>query len=117
LLCNGLGARLELLQPLVDHLLQAHAVIRLDVSGVGESHTPTMPYTFTRLARRLRTLLGQYGGSPPDLFTRGGALAQQFANQNPRRCGRLILAATTVGHQLFPALGARYADQLLAVSA
>src|ERR1700690_2716628 len=37
LLCNGIGARLELLQPFVDALDPRRAVIRFDVPGIGGS--------------------------------------------------------------------------------
>jgi poly(3-hydroxyalkanoate) depolymerase len=33
----------------------------------------------------------------------GGGLAQQFAFQNPRRCGRLVLASTATGALMVPA--------------
>lgn len=33
----------------------------------------------------------------------GGALAQQFAFQNPRRCRRLVLVATGTGAMMVPA--------------
>ena len=44
LLCNGIGASLEALQPLVDALDPDRGVIRFDVPGVGGSPLPPLPY-------------------------------------------------------------------------
>jgi len=44
LLCNGIGASLQLLQPLVDALDPRRPVIRFDMPGVGGSPAPVVPY-------------------------------------------------------------------------
>ena len=44
LLCNGIGASLEALQPFVDALDPDRGVIRFDVPGVGGSPLPPFPY-------------------------------------------------------------------------
>jgi len=44
LLCNGLGANLELLQPFVDALDPRRPVIRFDMPGIGGSPAPVIPY-------------------------------------------------------------------------
>src|ERR1700754_2811008 len=67
-LCNGIGASLEVLDPLVAHLDPDTTVVRFDVLGMSW----------------------------------GGALAQQFAFQNPRRCRRLILVSTGTGAVMVP---------------
>jgi poly(3-hydroxyalkanoate) depolymerase len=105
ILCNGIGASLELLQPLVDHLSSARTIVRLDVPGTGQSPTPTLPHTIPGLARTLGCLLDQRDYRHADIlgFSWGGALAQQFAFQNPRRCRRLILVATATGAIMVPA--------------
>jgi poly(3-hydroxyalkanoate) depolymerase len=105
ILCNGIGASLELLQPLVDHLSPARTIVRLDVPGAGQSATPTLPYTLPGLARTLGCLLDRRAYRYADIlgFSWGGALAQQFAFQNPRRCRRLILVATATGAIMVPA--------------
>ncbi len=43
-LCNGIGARLELLQPFVDALDPQRAVIRFDLPVIGGSPPPVIPY-------------------------------------------------------------------------
>jgi len=104
-LCNGIGASLDLLQPFVDALDPGIPVIRFDVPGVGGSPPPSWPYTFATLARRLGALLDQLGHGTVDILgiSWGGALAQQFAFQNPLRCRRLVLVSTATGFLMVPA--------------
>jgi len=101
LLCNGVGMRLEALQPFVDALDPAIEVIRFDAPGTGRSQLPSLPYRFTTLALLLRQMLHDLGHQQADVLgiSWGGGLAQQFALLNPRRCRRLILVATSTGPQ------------------
>jgi len=101
LLCNGIGMRLEALQPFVDALDPAIEVIRFDAPGTGGSQLPSLPYRFTTLALLLRKMLHNLGHQQADVLgiSWGGGLAQQFALLNPRRCRRLILVATSTGPQ------------------
>ena len=106
LLMNGIGASLEVLQPLVDALDPRRTVIRFDVPGVGGSPRPVVPYvlpTFSPVVAGLLTRLGCDG--PVDVlgFSWGGGLAQQFAVQHRARCRRLVLAATGTGSLMVPA--------------
>jgi poly(3-hydroxyalkanoate) depolymerase len=104
-LCNGIGASLEVLDPLVEHLHPDTAVIRFDVPGTGASPDSPLPYGFPYLAAVLGRLLKKLGFSGKvDVlgFSWGGALAQQFAFQNPRRCRRLILVSTGTGALMVP---------------
>ena len=99
-LCNGIGASLEVLDPLVEHLNPDTTVVRFDVPGTGASPDSPLPYGFPYLAVVLGRLLKKLGlDGPVDVLglSWGGALAQQFAFQNPRRCRRLILVATGTG--------------------
>ena len=50
LICNGIGASLDLLQPFVDELDERIEVVRFDVPGVGGSPDPQIPYSFAMLA-------------------------------------------------------------------
>jgi poly(3-hydroxyalkanoate) depolymerase len=102
-LCNGIGASLEVLDPLVENL--TCPVIRFDVPGTGGSPTSLAPYGFPYLAWVLGRVLSKLGIGVVDVLglSWGGALAQQFAFQNPRRCRRLILAATGTGALMVPA--------------
>jgi len=94
------------LDPVVENLDQGTTVVRFDVPGSGGSPDSTLPYGFPYLAAVLRQLLNKL-----DLNTRavdllglswGGALAQQFAFQNPRYCRRLILVSTGNGIIMVP---------------
>jgi poly(3-hydroxyalkanoate) depolymerase len=105
-LCNGIGASLEVLDPVVEHLDPDTTVVRFDAPGSGGSPDSPLPYGFPYLAAVLRQLLNKL-----DLNTRavdvlglswGGALAQQFAIQNPRYCRRLILVSTGNGAIMVP---------------
>jgi len=57
LLCNGIGANLELLQPFVDALAARRGrripVIRFDMPGTGGSPTTKLPRRMPQLARML----------------------------------------------------------------
>ncbi|MEV0332477.1 poly(3-hydroxyalkanoate) depolymerase [Nocardia sp. NPDC050717] len=104
-LCNGIGASLELLQPFVDRLDPAIPVVRFDVPGIGGSESPRLPYTFATLAHLLGRVLDELGYGEVDVLgiSWGGGLAQQFAFQHPRRCRRLVLVATATGSLMVPA--------------
>ena len=49
-LCNGIGASLEVLDPLVAQLDPGTTVVRFDVPGTGASPDSPMPYGFPYLA-------------------------------------------------------------------
>ncbi len=104
-LCNGIGASLEVLDPLVECLHPDTTVVRFDVPGSGGSPNSPLPYGFPYLAAVLGQLLKKVGltGELDVLgLSWGGALAQQFAFQNPRRCRRLILVSTGTGAVMVP---------------
>ncbi|MGO9384253.1 MAG: alpha/beta fold hydrolase [Mycobacterium sp.] len=102
-LCNGIGASLEVLDPLVEQL--DSTVIRFDVPGAGGSPASIAPYGFPYLAWVLGRVLSKLGIGVVDVLglSWGGGLAQQFAFQNPRRCRRLVLVATGTGALMVPA--------------
>lgn len=103
LICNGIGANLELLDPFVEEI-EAVDVIRFDVPGTGRSPMPPMPYRMRSLAKLVDRLLDELGYDQVDVLglSWGGFLAQQFAWSHPRRCRRLILAATVAGGAAVP---------------
>src|SRR5215813_8483419 len=114
-LCNGIGASLEVLDPLVEHLNPETTVVRFDVPGTGASPNSPLPYGFPYLAAVLGKLLKKlgYNGNVDVLgLSWGGGLAQQFAFQNPRRCRRLILVATGTGGFMVPGRPAVLAKML-----
>jgi poly(3-hydroxyalkanoate) depolymerase len=104
-LCNGIGASLDLLEPFVDALDPRIEVVSFDVPGVGGSALPRVPYNFATLACLLGKLLDELGYNRFDILgiSWGGGLAQQVAFQHPRRCRRLVLASTAMGSLMVPA--------------
>ena len=105
LLINGIGASLELLQPLVDQLDPALEVIRFDAPGVGGSPLPAAPYRFTGLCGLVARLLTALGHDRADVLgiSWGGAVAQHFAAFQRARCRRLVLVSTATGALMVPA--------------
>jgi poly(3-hydroxyalkanoate) depolymerase len=104
LLCNGIGARLELFQPFVDALDPQRAIIRFDMPGIGGSPAPALPYHLATLPPLLSGLLDQLGYRQADVLgiSWGGGLAQQFALSRPDRVRRLVLVATGPGALMVP---------------
>jgi len=104
LLCNGIGASLELLQPFVDALDPRRPVIRFDLPGIGGSPAPVVPYHLLTLPSLLAGLLDQLGYARADVLgiSWGGGLAQQFALSRPDRVRRLVLVATAPGTIMVP---------------
>jgi poly(3-hydroxyalkanoate) depolymerase len=103
LLFNGIGANIELVEPLLDILDGPEAIV-FDVPGVGGSPPPRVPYRPWHLVRLSARLLDQLGHDRVDVLgvSWGGAIAQQFAFQQAKRCRRLVLAATSPGHLMVP---------------
>ena len=99
LLINGIGARLEALEPFAAAVDPAVEVIRFDPPGVGGSPLPPGPYRFTGLCRLIAGLLTELGHDQADVLgiSWGGAVAQHFAAFQRARCRRLVLAATAAG--------------------
>ena len=104
-LVNGIGASLELLDPLVDALDPDRPVIRFDVPGIGGSPLPWVPLPMAGLAALVAGLLDVLGHQRADVLglSWGGGIAQQFALQHPDRIGKLALVSTGTGAMMVPA--------------
>ena len=104
LLFNGIGANWELAKPFLQALTTTTAII-FDVPGVGGSPRPLLPYRLSTLAQLAAELVAELGYQEVDVagVSWGGGLAQQFAYQYPKRCRRLVLAATAPGGTMVPA--------------
>jgi poly(3-hydroxyoctanoate) depolymerase len=98
LLCNGLGASLELWEPLRLHLAGL-PTIAFDAPGVGGSDAPCYPPRVRDIAATLVQVLTELNVGQVDVLgvSWGGALAQELARRHPERVRRLVLAATTPG--------------------
>lgn len=103
LLLNGIGASLELLVPFADAMGERE-IIAFDVPGTGESGQMPIPYRLWMLSMVASGVLNKLGYEQVDVLgvSWGGAFAQQFALQNPRRCRKLVLAATSQGVLMVP---------------
>lgn len=117
LLVHGLMVTGEMFEPVIERLAARHRVIVPDLRGHGRSRQLPPPYTVKQLAADLSHLLDHLGvGSAAVLgYSHGGAIAQQFVLDCPKRCDRLVLACTFAfnmatwrerveGHALPPAL-------------
>jgi pimeloyl-ACP methyl ester carboxylesterase len=98
LLINGLAANIELWQPLRSQLPHRQTVA-FDAPGVGGSPRAPGGLRMRDLADIVDGLLTEVGHDVVDVlgYSLGGAIAQQFARQFPRRLRRLVLAATIPG--------------------
>lgn len=78
LLCNGISAKLEALDPFVRAMPADRDIIRFDVPGVGGSPTPARPYRFSGLASLVAAMVRELGYERIDVLgiSWGGALAQ-----------------------------------------
>jgi poly(3-hydroxyalkanoate) depolymerase len=104
LLCCGIGAGFEALQPFVDALDPAIEVIRFDVPGVGGSPAGPVPYGFPGTAYLAARMVRQLGYPQVDVLglSWGGALAQQLALQHRHLVRKLVLVSTSTGSVMVP---------------
>jgi pimeloyl-ACP methyl ester carboxylesterase len=104
LLINGLGANLEMWQPLARELAGEREVIAFDLPGTGRSARPRRPLRMRELAGVVTDLLDQLGVERLDVlgYSLGGVVAQELAHRAPDRVRRLVLCATTPGLPSIP---------------
>lgn len=100
---NGIGANLEIAQPLGE-LLDDRDIVTFDMPGVGGSPDPKAPYRHWWMARAAKIILQRHGFEMVDVMgvSWGGAMAQAFAIQYRGRVNRLVLAATSPGSIMIP---------------
>ena len=81
---NGIGANIELMAPLADWFVDRD-IITFDMPGVGKSPNPILPYRPWMMCAFAAKILDHYGFDVVDVMgvSWGGAMAQQFAWQNP----------------------------------
>ncbi|WP_234026875.1 alpha/beta fold hydrolase [Erythrobacter sp. HKB08] len=100
---NGIGANIEAVAPLAE-ALDDRPFIMFDMPGVGESPEPTIPYNAFTMAWTTTQLLDKLKIDRVDVMgvSWGGAMAQHFAIQHPKRTHRLVLIATSAGMLMVP---------------
>ena len=99
LYCNGSGAMLESVRPLLSMLSSRFHLLAFDYRGMGSSAPVTEPYTMADLADDVAGLLDAVGWERTALvgLSFGGMVAQEFAVSFPERIHRLALLATSPG--------------------
>jgi poly(3-hydroxyalkanoate) depolymerase len=98
LLINGIGANIEMWEPLATRLPGARLVM-FDFPGTGSSQPLPRRRRMSGLADLVVQLLDELDLPDVDVvgYSWGGALAQQLAYQHPQRVRSLVLAATIPG--------------------
>jgi pimeloyl-ACP methyl ester carboxylesterase len=88
LLIGGFMSSIEVLDPFVAALRSTSGVVVCDVPGIGRSPGARRAYRLSWLAGVLGGVLDALGHQRADVLgvSWGGALAQQFAYQEPSRC-------------------------------
>ena len=100
---NGIGANIEAVAPLAERLAE-RGFVMFDMPGTGESPDPTVPYNPFTMSWTANQILDQLGLGEVDVMgvSWGGAMAQHFTLQYPKRTRRLVLVATTAGMLMVP---------------
>lgn len=100
---NGIGANIEAVAPLAAAMPE-RGFIMFDMPGTGESPDPVVPYNPFIMSWTAARLLDKYRIEEVDVMgvSWGGAMAQHFALQHPKRTRRLTLIATTPGMLMVP---------------
>lgn len=95
---NGIGANIEAVSPLAERLTD-RGFVMFDMPGTGESPDPSVPYNPFTISWTATRILDRLGLDAVDVMgiSWGGAIAQHFALQHPRRTRRVVLVATTAG--------------------
>lgn len=104
LLCNGIGANLELMLPLA-RAITGVPVVLFELPGVGGSDNgwfwPSCA-RYARIAVAVLDALGYRQGFSIAGVSWGGGLAQQIGKDYPLRVRRMILMATSPGVTMVP---------------
>ena len=100
---NGIGANIEAVAPLAEKLTE-RAFVMFDMPGIGDSPEPSLPYNPFTMCWTATQVLDRLGLDVVDVMgvSWGGAMAQHFALQHPKRTRRVVLAATTAGMLMVP---------------
>ncbi len=102
LVFNGIGASLELLEPLLSSL--KIPAVAFDMPGIGGSPAQYVGMTMSRFAHIGLSLLDKLDLPKANVMgvSWGGGVAQEFVRRHGSRAGKLILAATSMGQVMVP---------------
>src|SRR5512136_2175063 len=86
----------EMFEPVIEHFAGQHRLIVPDLRGHGRSRKLPPPYTPAQMASDLARLLDHLDIESAAVLgdSMGGAIAQQFVLDYPKRCDCLVLAST-----------------------
>jgi len=100
---NGIGANIEAVSPLAERMTD-RGFVMFDMPGTGESPDPSVPYNPFTISWTATRILDRLGLDEVDVMgiSWGGAIAQHFALQHPKRTRRVVLVATTAGMLMIP---------------
>jgi poly(3-hydroxyoctanoate) depolymerase len=103
LLTSGIGASLELAQPLREALI-GRSTIAWDAPGAGASDVPRRRPSLRLVADYAIAVLDELGLEQVDVMgiSWGGLVSQELARRHPSRVRRLIVAATGTGWMSLP---------------
>jgi poly(3-hydroxyoctanoate) depolymerase len=103
LLTSGIGASLELTQPLRD-ALAGRSTIAWDAPGAGASSVPRRRPSLRLVAEYAVAVLDDLGLERVDVMgiSWGGLVSQELARRHPARVRRLVMAATGTGWTSLP---------------
>jgi (E)-2-((N-methylformamido)methylene)succinate hydrolase len=98
-LIHGVGSLLESWNRVAACLCQEYRVIRLDLTGHGQSSKPPGPYSLSMFADDVLAVMdaAQVNKAHVVGFSLGGLVAQTVAIDNPVRVDRLVLMSTVAG--------------------
>ena len=101
-LLHGLMLTGEMFEPMLVAFGRRHRLIVPDLRGQGRSSHLPGPYTAEQMSEDLAQLLESHGIASADVlgYSRGGAVAQEFARRHPDRIRRLVLVCSYVSHSL-----------------
>ncbi len=102
LIFNGIGASLEILEPILKKL--AVPTVAFDMPGTGGSPARFVGLSMSRFSDIGVALLDRLGISKANIMgvSWGGGVAQTFARRHGSRAAKLILAATSMGQVMVP---------------
>jgi len=96
ILIHGIGGSVEAWTPNINVLAQHHRVYAIDLVGFGRSDKPSMPYSFSYMARFVNDFIQAQHIDRATVIghSLGGGVSLQFTIQFPDRVEKLVLVSS-----------------------